>query len=62
MNTLLRCVEANSMKNEKIESFLASDLDHLFSKKQCHIIYNILTSLSGDCTGEYWPSVVFVQT
>ena len=38
MNTLLRCVEANSVKNEKIESFLASDLDHLFSKKQCHII------------------------
>ena len=62
MTTLLRCVEANSMKNENFESFLASDLDHLFSKKQCHIIYNILASLSGDCTGEYWPSVVFVQT
>ena len=33
------------MKNEKIESFLASELDHLLSKKQCHITNNLLTSL-----------------
>ena len=46
MNTLLRCMEANSMENEKIESFLASELDQLFSKKQCHIINNLLTSLA----------------
>ena len=32
MNTPLRCMEANGMKNEKIESLPASELDHLFSK------------------------------
>ena len=32
MNTLLRYMEANGMKNEKIESFPASKLDHLLSK------------------------------
>ena len=32
MNTLLRYMEANGMKNEKIESLLASELDHLLSK------------------------------
>ena len=32
MNTLLRYMEANGMKNEKIESFPASELDHLLSK------------------------------
>ena len=31
MNTLLRYIEANGMKNEKIESFPASELDHLLS-------------------------------
>ena len=32
MNTLLRYVEANGMKNEKIESLPASELDHFLSK------------------------------
>ena len=32
MNTLLRYVEANGMKNEKIESLSASELDHFLSK------------------------------
>ena len=32
MNTLLRYMEANGMKNEKIESLPASELDHLLSK------------------------------
>ena len=31
MNTLLRYMEANGMKNEKIESLPASELDHLLS-------------------------------
>ena len=29
MNTLLRCMEGNGMKNEKIESLPDSKLDHL---------------------------------
>ena len=29
MNTLLRYAEANSMKNQKIESLPASELDHI---------------------------------
>ena len=33
MNTLLRYVEANGMKNEKIESLPASELDHLHGGK-----------------------------
>ena len=33
MNTLLRYMEANGMKNEKIESLPASELDHLFLKR-----------------------------
>ena len=32
MNNFLRYMEANGMKNEKIESFPASELDHLLSK------------------------------
>ena len=32
MNTFLRYMEANGMKNEKIESLPASELDHLLSK------------------------------
>ena len=32
MNTILRYVEANGMKNEKIESLPASELDHFLSK------------------------------
>ena len=32
MNTLLRYMEANGMKNEKIESLPSSELDHLLSK------------------------------
>ena len=32
INTLLRYMEANGMKNEKIESLPASELDHLLSK------------------------------
>ena len=32
MNTLLRYMKANGMKNEKIESLPASELDHLLSK------------------------------
>ena len=32
MNTLLRYIEANGRKNEKIESLPASELDHLLSK------------------------------
>ena len=32
INTLLRYMEADSMKNEKIESLPASELDHLLSK------------------------------
>jgi len=32
MHTLLRCVEANGMTNERIESLPASELDHLLSK------------------------------
>ena len=32
MNTLLRCMEGNGMKNEKIESLPDSKLDHLLSK------------------------------
>ena len=32
MNTLLRYMEANGMKNEKIESLPASELNHLLSK------------------------------
>ena len=33
MNTFLRYIEANGMKNEKIESFIpASELDHFLSK------------------------------
>ena len=32
MNTLLRYMEANGMKNEKIESLPGSELDHLLSK------------------------------
>ena len=39
---LIRCMEANSIKNEKTESFLVSELDHLLSKKQSHIINNLL--------------------
>ena len=31
MNTLLRCMEGNGMKNEKIESLPDSKLDHLLS-------------------------------
>ena len=31
MNTLLRYMEANGVKNEKIESFPASELDHLLA-------------------------------
>ena len=46
MNTFLRCMEANNMKNEKIESFLASELDHLLSKKQRHTTINLPTSLA----------------
>ena len=33
MNTLLRYMEANCTKNEKIESLPASELDHLFSNE-----------------------------
>ena len=33
MNTLLRYMEANCTKNEKIESLPAFDLDHLFSNE-----------------------------
>ena len=32
MNTLLRCMEGNGMKNEKIESLPDSKLDNLLSK------------------------------
>ena len=32
MNTLLRYIEANGMKNEKIESLPASELNHFLSK------------------------------
>ena len=32
MNTLLRYIKANGMKNEKIESLPASELEHLLSK------------------------------
>ena len=32
MNTLLRYIEANGMKNEKIESLRVSELDHFLSK------------------------------
>ena len=32
MNILLHCMEANGIKNEKIESLLTSELDHLLSK------------------------------
>ena len=32
MNALFRYIEANSMKNEKIESLPTSGLDHLLSK------------------------------
>ena len=32
MNTLLQYMEANGMKNEKIESLPASELDHLLSQ------------------------------
>ena len=32
MNTLLGCIEANAMKNEKIEILPASELDHFLSK------------------------------
>ena len=32
MNTLLRYIEANGMKNEKIESLPASELDHFLWK------------------------------
>ena len=32
MNTFLRYIEANGMKNEKIESLPASELDHFLSK------------------------------
>ena len=32
MNTLLRYIEANGMKNEKIESLLVSELDHFLSR------------------------------
>ena len=32
MNTLLRYMEANGMKNEKIESLPTSELDHLLWK------------------------------
>ena len=35
MNTLLRYMEANGMKNEKIESLPAFQLDHLLSKFFC---------------------------
>lgn len=31
MNTLFRFMEANGMKNEKIESLPASELDHILS-------------------------------
>ena len=34
MITLLRCMEANGMKNEKIKSLPASELDHLLSKSE----------------------------
>ena len=37
MNTLLRYMEANGMKNEKIESRPVSELDHLLSKFFYHI-------------------------
>ena len=36
MNTFLRHKEANSMKNEKIESLPAHELDHLLSKFWTH--------------------------
>ena len=55
MNTLLRYIEANSMKNEKIESFPASELDHNLSRKQCHIINNLLTSLARAMLGNIGP-------
>lgn len=32
------------------------------SKKQSHIINKLLTSHARDCTGGYWPSVVFIRT
>ena len=32
MNTLLRYIDANGMKNEKIESLCVSELDHFLSK------------------------------
>ena len=32
MNTLLRYIEANGAKNEKIKSLPASELDHFLSK------------------------------
>ena len=32
MSTFLRYIEANGMKNEKIESLPASELDHFLSK------------------------------
>ena len=32
MNTFFRYIEANGMKNEKIESLPASELDHFLSK------------------------------
>ena len=32
MNTLLRYIKANGMKNEKIESLHTSELEHLLSK------------------------------
>ena len=30
-------------------------------KKLCHVVNNLLTSLAWDCTGEYWPFMVFVR-
>ena len=63
MNNLFRCIEANNMKKKQIESFLASEVDHLLSKKQCHIINNSLTSLARAVLGniglqswQYGPS------
>ena len=50
MNTLLRYMEANGMKNEKIESLPASELDHLLSK-----FFLNARKQSGD---EYEPATV----
>ena len=61
LNTLLRYMEASSIKNEKIESSPASELDHLLSNKQCHIINNLLTSLARAVLGNIGPSARLVS-